>query len=227
MKRSFYSVALDLHLSETPRALFVKKGDTVREIRVTFVENGEEYELTPDCRAVLCAILADGNEARMNMEKTGNRLYARIPGEWTKTAGRITCEVQVIGSTPAVRLTSPMFSVIVVETLSSAAEDIFAYWCKGSFPTASASRSIPIADANFEFDFPEEANAYNGWVLIPKSLYPDGGVYICSTGGIVFPYDSEQPISVGGGKYVTFKCFKSPNTFSAHQYVIVREREES
>lgn len=227
MKSSSYELTLNIHEAISKDALYVKQGDTVRRISVSLADGGNPYELASDCSAALCAVLPSGETKRLAMDIYHNQLHATIPDEWVATAGEIKCEAQVIGSNPSTRLTSPTFSVIVTEALSILGPENFAYWYKGTNPTTSTTRRIPITDANFEFDFPEETNAYNGWVLIPKSLYPDDGVYICSTGGIVFPYDSEKSISVGSGEYVTFKCFKSPSTFSAHQYVVVREREES
>ncbi len=174
MNGSINTISLDLHRSEAPRAIFVKKGDTVRGISAALVEDGKEYKTTSDCSAVLSAILPDGSAARTNMEIYQHRLHATIPAEWTENAGVIRCEVTLFGASPAIRLTSPMFSVVVVETLTAPDDVLFAYWDKATAPMASSSRKIPITDANFDCRITSDTNSY-GWILIPKSLYPAPG----------------------------------------------------
>lgn len=111
MNTSIYNISLDLHEQISPKALYVKRGDTVRELRVTITEDGKPYEVTNDVTSVLCAILPTGSTVEKTMTRDGNILVAVLPSSWTATDGEMRCEVQLTSGTDS--LLTPGFSVYV------------------------------------------------------------------------------------------------------------------
>ncbi len=111
MNKSIYNIALDLHEQISPKALYVKRGDTVRELRVTITEDGKPYEVTSDVTSILCAILSTGSSVETAMTRDGNILTAVLPSSWTATDGEVRCDVSLSSGSDSLR--TPGFSIFV------------------------------------------------------------------------------------------------------------------
>ena len=114
MKGSVFSLYLDLHRAVAPEVLTVKRGDTARELRVTLVEDGSPYEITPRCAAALLSDISGADAVEMAID--GNVLTTAIPAAWCASSGEIGCEVRVFDPDGGA-VTSPRFSIVVSDTL--------------------------------------------------------------------------------------------------------------
>ena len=159
MNTSIYNISLDLHEQISPKALYVKRGDTVRELRVTITEDGKPYEVTGDVTSILCAILPTGSTVEKAMTRDGNILVAVLPSSWTATDGEVRCEVSLSSGSDS--LLSPGFSIFVGHE-------------SGSIPT-DARELPPITSAdNGKSVVAEDGEWVKGPNLAAMSDYIDG-----------------------------------------------------
>lgn len=112
MNKSIYNISLDLHEAVAAQRVFLKRGDTARELHITLCENGRPYEITSDCTAYLNGVLPTGTSQEAQMVRDGNTLRLGLNSAWTTTAGEIVCEVRVYSGS-SLLLISPTFSICV------------------------------------------------------------------------------------------------------------------
>ncbi len=226
MNASQYSISLDLHHAVAPHVLPIKQGDTVRELKVTLVEDGSPYEVTPECVVNLIARLPDGTEDAVTMGKSHNVVSASIPVKWTENAGQIECEVRIAShNSGGQSLASPRFSLIVTEALLNNPYKV--YWDRAATPVIRATQYVAVKDANFSVTVGvgTAVSAEYAWVLVPAEIIPETGVYVAATNGVSFAYVDEEEYTYDG-KTVLYKRYRSNGTIatSIRPLVIFKEK---
>ena len=182
MNYSNYNISLDLHHGISPHALPIKQGDTARMLNITLVEDGAPYEIAEGCTAILCVKLPDGTETATNMTLADNVASVLIPADWTAAVGEIVCEVEITDGVTMESLRSPLFSVVITESLTSTMYRVY-YDRYPNAPRVLGSRSILTNTANFDvyIETPFRGEA-TGWLLIPEIIAPEGGLEILAEG---------------------------------------------
>lgn len=223
MNKSIYNIALDLHNSIAPHVLPVKQGDSMRELKVTLVEDGSPYEITDDCSAVLYAVLPDGSSASVNMSLDDNVLFADIPAEWTVTVGEAECEIAVVASATNKTVRSPRFSIVISESLAGTLYDV--YWDRcpniNSIQLRGDKRKY-VADGRFEVTVTTTyTNDTYDWIIIPEEIAPENGLLVFAN-GLNFTDRGVVTYSAPGGRR-DFRVFQSASQVGNGVTVIVRK----
>lgn len=112
MHRINHRMSLDIQDTAAPYSMSIKRGDSLRRLVITLMENGQPYQITEDCTAQFVLTNHDGTTTYGNCEIQDNTIIYNITAQDTSTTGTFNCEIILRGEDDAV-LTSPHFKLVV------------------------------------------------------------------------------------------------------------------
>lgn len=115
MQNACIRMVLDVRERNVPNVIVVKKNDTARILRIHLVDGNVAYYIGSDCTVVLTAAKADGSKLFNSCTVEENVVVYPFTEQTCSCAGRMICEVRVIGSAGKM-LTSASFTMVVQET---------------------------------------------------------------------------------------------------------------
>ena len=115
MQNAYIHMVLDVRERNTPNVVVVKKNDTARTLRIHLVDGNAAYTVGPECTVVMTALKADGTKLFNSCTVEENVVVYPFTEQTCSCAGRMICEVRVIGSDGKM-LTSASFTMVVQET---------------------------------------------------------------------------------------------------------------
>lgn len=115
MQNAYIRMVLYVRERNTPNVIVVKKNDTARTLRIQLVDGNAAYTIGPECTAVMTALKADGTKLFNSCTVEENVVVYPFTEQTCSCAGRMICEVRVIGSDGKM-LTSASFTMVVLET---------------------------------------------------------------------------------------------------------------
>ena len=116
MRDSVYQITLDIR-NEAPQVqISAKRGDSLRQVRVTLTERGLPYSPAPGWRAVTKAVTPSGGAVMSECElrSDGTLCWDLTPAAVAET-GLTECEIAVLDAAGA-RVATPRFTILVLET---------------------------------------------------------------------------------------------------------------
>ena len=118
MNDSCFFRILELHSSNTPFSISVKKGDTGRKLVFKFADNSNPYTITDDCYAIFTARKNDGNIIYNQCEIADNAVIYAFTAQTCAASGSVPCEIRLYGADGKL-ITSPRFLLEVEDTVYS------------------------------------------------------------------------------------------------------------
>lgn len=115
MQNACIRMVLDVRERNVPNVIVVKKNDTARTLRIHLVDGNVAYYIGSDCTVVLTAAKADGSKLFNSCTVEENVVVYPFTEQTCSCAGRMICEVRVIGDDGKM-LTSASFTMVVQET---------------------------------------------------------------------------------------------------------------
>lgn len=115
MQNACIRMVLDVRERNVPNVIVVKKNDTARTLRIHLVDGNVAYYIGSDCTVVLTAAKADGSKLFNSCTVEENVVVYPFTEQTCSCAGRMICEVRVMGSDGKM-LTSASFTMVVQET---------------------------------------------------------------------------------------------------------------
>ena len=155
MNPSCFRFTLDIHNMASQLTLAVKRGDTNRKLIIGFMENGLPYQIDEGCSAKVLGVIPNGNETKTveiacAVNTADNVVECNLNANATEISGELECEVRLSKTVDneTNQITSPRFTIIVDETITSESGIVDAYQNKTVTPTKSTQ--ILTADGQYK-----------------------------------------------------------------------------
>lgn len=155
MNPSCFRFTLDIHNMASQLTLAVKRGDTNRKLIIGFMENGLPYQIDEGCSAKVLGVIPNGNETKTveiacEVNIADNVVECNLNANATEISGELECEVRLSKTVDneTNQITSPRFTIIVDETITSESGIVDAYQDKTVTPTKNTQ--ILTADGQYK-----------------------------------------------------------------------------
>lgn len=111
MRRINHRMSLDIQDTAAPYSMSIKKGDSLRRLVITLMENGQPYQIE-DCTAQFALTNHAGETTYNSCAIQDNTIIYDVTAQDTSITGTFNCEIILRGTGGAV-LTSPHFKLVV------------------------------------------------------------------------------------------------------------------
>lgn len=112
MNYSIKRISLDIHDTSSRETVYVKRGDTGREIHITLADGGRPYQISTDCFVVFNGKKPDGTVLFNDCKIENNVIIYKLTEQTVVVEGLVKCEVSLYDFSGDL-ITSPRFNLSV------------------------------------------------------------------------------------------------------------------
>ncbi len=105
-------IFLDISRQGAQKTIYMVRGDTARMLTFTLTEHDKPYLLPKESKAVFTALKPDGCFLYNHCTVDGNTILYEVTQQTTATAGKVNCQLRIIGSQGEI-LSTPSFIMLV------------------------------------------------------------------------------------------------------------------
>lgn len=116
MERSLVDMTLELQNSYSHTVVTVKRGDTLRTLRIRLTDGGRPYPISPETSAVFTAVKPDGTHLYNTCLVEKDHVLYNLTSQTTALPGELKCEIRLYGPNGEL-LTTAAFDLVVTDTV--------------------------------------------------------------------------------------------------------------